>query len=47
MVALCFIKKVVEKNKYIELVQKAKKDLENSLKQYEKNIYDILEKIKK
>ena len=40
-------KKLVEKNKYIELVQKAKKDLENSLKQYEKNIYDILEKIKK
>jgi hypothetical protein len=40
-------KKLVEKNKYIELVQKAKKDLENSLKQYEKNICDILEKIKK
>ncbi len=47
MVAFCFIKKLIEKNKNIELVQKAKKDLEYSLIQYENNIYDILDKIKK
>ena len=39
-------KKLVEKNKYIELIQNAKKELEKSLKEYEKKIVDILDTIK-
>ncbi len=44
--AFYLYKKLVEKNKYIELVQNAKKELEHSLKQYEEKMYEILNKIK-
>ena len=38
-------KKIVEKKKYIELISKAKKELEKSLSYYEDNINNILKKI--
>ena len=39
-------KKLVEKKKYIELIQNAKKELEKSLQEYEKKIIEILDTIK-